>query len=181
MSFSFSGRHMEIGGALTERAKGACEALAQKYGIEFIDTNIVMKKDGYRFCADISVRTNTGNSYFASDQADDPVVSFELTLQKIDQQIQKKKRDARSAHTREKIAEMLERDNSFEDIDDGEEDAPIIIAQILDDLPVLSVSDAAKYLNDKRHVFVFENISNHSVNVVYTRTDGNIGWIDYKK
>ena len=180
MSFSFSGRHMEVGESLATRAQTACESLAQKYGIEFIDVNIVMKKDGYLFHSDITVKTNTGNSYFAGDKADDPNVSFDVTLQKIDLQIQKKKKSFKGC--KERIAEIAERDNSFQSaMAAGEEAGPMIIAQILDDIPLLSVSDAAKRLNDKLHVFVFENISNNAVNVVYTREDGNIGWIDYKQ
>ncbi|MDR2781225.1 MAG: HPF/RaiA family ribosome-associated protein [Holosporaceae bacterium] len=176
MSFSFSGRHMEIGESLTSKAKEACEALANKYGVEFISANVVMKKDGYLFCCDISVKTSCGNSYYASNEADDPKISFDVTLQKIDQQMQKKKKSERcSCKCRLEINNF---DNSLDE--QLEENSAIIIAEILEDLPLLSVSDAAKRLNEKTKVFVFENISNNAVNVVYIRPDENIGWIDYK-
>ena len=65
--------------------------------------------------------------------------------------------------------------------DSGEESASrIIIAEIIDELAIMSVSEAADHLSEKRHVFVFKNISNDAVNVVYLREDGNVGWIDYK-
>lgn len=174
MNFSFSGRHMDIGESLTNKAREDCENLAQKYGTEFIDANIVMKKDGYLFYTDISVKTATGNSYHAGEQADSPHVSFEITLQKINLQMQKKKKMSRD---KTRIVEAMEYDNSYEE---SAGNHPVIIAEILDGLPIMSVNEASQQLNDKRKVFVFSNVSNDAVNVVYLREDGNIGWIDYK-
>ncbi|MDR1560925.1 MAG: HPF/RaiA family ribosome-associated protein [Holosporaceae bacterium] len=173
MKFSFAGRHMEIGESLTKRAKDACVSIANKYDVEFIDVSIVMKKDGYLFYCDISIKTNSGCAYHASNDADDPNASFDITLQKIEQQIQRKKKGSRCSCKTPRV-EINNFDNSLE------EKGPLIIAEILDDLPLLSVSDAAKRLNEKIRIFIFENISNNAVNVVYAKTDGNIGWIDYK-
>jgi ribosome-associated translation inhibitor RaiA len=174
MSFSFYGSHMEVGESLTNKAKEACDVLANKYGVEFINVNITMKKDGYLFCCDISVKTSNGSSYYASNEADDPRVSFDITLQRIDLQMQKKKKVERTP-CRNRL-EINCFDNSLEE----QEDAPMIIAEILDDLPLLSVSDAAKHLDENTKVFIFKNISNSAVNVVYIRSDKNIGWLDYK-
>ena len=173
MNFSFSGRHMEIGESLTQKAKSSFEKLAAKYRVEFLDANVVMKKDAYRFVTDITIKTNTGNSYFVTDVADDPKISFEMTLQKLEQQFQKKRKNCKS----NKKVEY----NTFDSpVSESDEDAPMIVAEILDDLPLMSVSEAAKRLDKDHHVFIFENISNSAVNVVYWRNDGNIGWLDYK-
>lgn len=173
MNFSFSGRHMEIGDSLTKRAQEACNALARKYNVNFIDVNIVMKKETYLYRCDVAIKSQIGNSYYASDEADDPVTSFLLTLQKIDLQIRKKKKSSRTTSKDQKV-EIISYDNSLM------EENPVIIAEMLDDLPLLSVSEATKRLNDNKRVFIFENISNNAVNVVYKRDDGNFGWIDYK-
>lgn len=174
MNFSFSGRHMEIGESLTQKAKTACEKLEKKYHVEFLDANIVMKKESYLFTTDMTIKTNTGNSYFVVYSAEDPVVSFEVAVQKLEQQFQKKRKPC-------KCGRKVER-NTFDNpvSDESEEKVPMIIAEILDDLPLMSVSEAAKRLDDNQHVFIFENISNSAVNVVYWRNDGNIGWLDYK-
>lgn len=173
MNFSFSGRHMEIGESLTQKAKIAYEKLATKYRVEILDANIVMKKDAHLFITDMTVKTSTGNSYFVTDSAEEPIVSFEITLQKLEQQFQKKRKNSKG----NKKVEYNTFDNP---VPESEEDAPMIIAEILDDLPLMSVSEAAKRLDKNRHVFIFENISNSAVNVVYWRNDGNIGWLDYK-
>ncbi len=177
MNFSFAGRHMEIGTALTSRAKKDCLALAEKYGTEFIDVNIVMKKETYLFHCDMSLKAKSGNVYHATNESDDPTTSFLGALQKADQQMRKKKKMVSRNSHKDCSAEFNEYDNSMK----SEEKTQVIIAEILDDLPLMSVSEAANKLNDERKVFIFENISNSSVNVVYIRTDGNIGWIDYKQ
>ena len=125
------------------------------------------------FTTDMTVKTNTGNSYFVVNSADDPIVSFEIALQKLEQQFQKKKKSGKSS-------KKVERNTFDNPVSESEESAPMIIAEILDDLPLMSVSEAAKRLDENQHVFIFENISNSAVNVVYWRNDGNIGWLDYK-
>ncbi|GHT97171.1 ribosomal subunit interface protein [Alphaproteobacteria bacterium] len=176
MNFSFSGRHMEVGATLSNRAKDACIALANKYGVEFIDLSIVMGKDSYLFVCDISAKTSTGNSYIVSHSANDPVVCFEGALQKVDLQMRKKKKNGRCSSCKDSEVEMNVYDNSLKD----EENVPVIVAEVLNDLPLISVSDAATLLKANKRVLVFENISSKTVNVVYRRDDGNIGWIDYK-
>ncbi len=173
MNFSFSGRHMEIGESLTQKAREVCEKLAKKYRVEFLDANIVMKKESYLFTTDMTIKTNTGNSYFVVNSAEDPIVSFEIAVQKLEQQFQKKKKPG-------KCNRKVEINTFDNPVSESEENAPMIVAEILDDLPLMSVSEAAKRLNENQHVFIFENISNSAVNVVYWRNDGNIGWLDYK-
>lgn len=184
MNFSISGRRMEIGESLTSRAEEACKALAKKYEAEFLDANIVMKKENHLFYTDISIKGASGSTYQSSDSAADPVDSFQNALQKIESQIRKKKKDHRCFGRSEREAapsgvELNCYDNSFEESRGGE-DHPMIIAEILDDLPLMSVSEATKKLNEHQRVFIFENIANNAVNVVYMREDGNFGWIDYK-
>ncbi|MDR1334865.1 MAG: HPF/RaiA family ribosome-associated protein [Holosporaceae bacterium] len=181
MKFSFSGRHMEIGETLTNKAKQDCIELAQKYAKEFIDVNIVMKKDNHIFTSNMDVKTKSKDAYHASNSANDPRISFDGVLQKIEQQIAKRKCSHCSNHARK--MEMIELDNSFinESVTkDGTAGDNPIIAEILDDLPLLSVSDAASCLNHKIRVLVFKNVTTEAVNVVYVRDDQNIGWIDYK-
>ena len=175
MIFSFSGRHMDVGESLTNKAREDCENLAKKYGTGFIEANIVMSKDGHMFITDISVKTESGNSYRASEQADDPKVSFEITLQKINLQMQKKKKS--SKENKEKM-QFVDAGNIHDNCDCCS-DHPMIIAEILDDLPLMSVNEAAEHLSKDKKIFVFANISTNAVNVVYLRDDGNIGWIDY--
>ncbi|MDR3186967.1 MAG: ribosome-associated translation inhibitor RaiA [Holosporaceae bacterium] len=95
MKFSFSGRHVDIGDALTSYAEKACSSLAAKYGTAFIEASIVMKKEGYLFHCDISIKTSSGEAHHSGSDADSPYASFDVALQKVDQQIRKKKKTNR--------------------------------------------------------------------------------------
>lgn len=176
MNFSFSGRHMDVGESLTQKTKEAFERLETKYRMEFLDVNIVMNKENRMFITDITAKTSTGDSYYVTNSADDPKVSVDLTLEKMEQQFHRKKKACKGCN---KKVEYNSFENPVSESDSGR-DAPMIIAEVLDDLPLMSVSEASDRLSGDRKVFVFENISNSAVNVVYLRNDGNVGWIDYK-
>ena len=56
---------------------------------------------------------------------------------------------------------------------------PVVIAESLDGLKEMSVSHAVKELDVTRgHVVVFRHSGDGRPNIVYRRSDGNIGWID---
>jgi ribosome hibernation promoting factor len=62
---------------------------------------------------------------------------------------------------------------------DGTEGAPAVIAEMSTDLPHLTVGEAAMRLDlAEAAVLLFRNRSHGELNLVYRRTDGNIGWID---
>lgn len=179
MNFSFSGRHMEIGESLTSKAEKACKDLEKKYEAYFMDVNVVMKKENYTFCTDISVKVSSGVTYQAGDSSSEPVESFQKALQKIEAQIRKRKKNYKGGGKEiSRGVEINSYDNSLEECQ--KKSQPMIIAEILDDLPLMSVSEATQKLSDERRVFIFENLSNNAVNVVYMREDGNFGWLDYK-
>jgi hypothetical protein len=55
----------------------------------------------------------------------------------------------------------------------------VIIAESTTALPRLSVSDAVMQLDmTGAPVMVFRHASHGRINLVYRRSDGNIGWID---
>ena len=82
---------MEIGESLITQTEETFENL-WKNDTEFLDVNIVMKKENHLFYTDIAVKSCASNTYQASDNVDDPVGSFLSALPKIDVQIWKKKK-----------------------------------------------------------------------------------------
>ena len=60
-----------------------------------------------------------------------------------------------------------------------EDFAPVTIAESSKQIRTQSVADAVMQLDlTDEPIIVFTNASNDQVNVVYRRSDGNIGWID---
>ena len=189
MNFSFTGRHVKIGESLTKSAKESIEKLAQKYKMVLIDVVITMRKESWLYVTDISLKSDSGAVCFVSSDADDPRRSFELTFRRLEQQFVKKMKDAQVPNAKKTDFEDFDY-NDFSDCTcfvptsgekaEDNENAPMIIAEVLDDIPLMSVSEASQKLNKDRPAFIFENIANSAVNVVYLRNDGNIGWLDYK-
>jgi hypothetical protein len=59
--------------------------------------------------------------------------------------------------------------------------APAVIAEMSTELPSLTVGEAAMRMDlAEAPVLLFRNRSHGELNLVYRRTDGNIGWIDPK-
>jgi hypothetical protein len=57
--------------------------------------------------------------------------------------------------------------------------APAVIAEMSTELPSLTVGEAAMRMDlAEAPVLLFRNRSHGELNLVYRRTDGNIGWID---
>lgn len=175
MSFSFSGRHMEVGAALTHHAAEACDRLSQKYSDAFTDVCIVITKDSFQFITDLSVKMENGWSFYAKADSKEPYASFDAALQKISTQIKKAKDKENRSKMREdvKIADCL--------TEQEHEDGPMIISEYISEMPFMSVAEAANLLlKDSKEVFLFKNKLTKLVNAVYLRKDGNIGWLDYK-
>ena len=63
-----------------------------------------------------------------------------------------------------------------------EEDEPVIIAESEEKIKVLSVSEAIMLMNlNDEIVYFFKNIKTNRLNILFRRSDGNIGWLDPKK
>ena len=173
MSFSFSGRHMSVGSALTHHAAEACESLAAKYNDELIDVNIVMTKDAALFVTDLSVKFGHGESFYAKAEEREPYASFDAALRKITTQV-KKFKSICDSNRNEKI-------EIKEDEEPSDESEFSIISELVVELPVISVAEAANRLvKEDKEVVMFRNKMTNAVNSVYKRRDGNVVWIDCK-
>jgi hypothetical protein len=66
--------------------------------------------------------------------------------------------------------------------EEAEEDvggAPAVIAEMSTEVPNLTVGEAVMRMDlAAAPVLLFRNRSHGELNIVYRRTDGNIGWID---
>jgi hypothetical protein len=62
---------------------------------------------------------------------------------------------------------------------DSANGAPAVIAEMITELPSLTVGEAAMRMDlAEAPMLLFRNRSHGELNLVYRRADGNIGWID---
>ena len=65
------------------------------------------------------------------------------------------------------------------EVEDVPEAAPAVIAELTAVIPTLSVSEAVMRFDLAAvPVLMFRNSAHGGYNIIYRRTDGNIGWID---
>jgi hypothetical protein len=78
------------------------------------------------------------------------------------------------------VAETEGDDAEGDDAESGDVNgAPAVIAEMSTELPSLTVGEAAMRMDlAEAPVLLFRNRSHGELNLVYRRTDGNIGWID---
>ena len=59
---------------------------------------------------------------------------------------------------------------------------PVIIAESEEIIRTLSVSEALMFMNlNEKQTYFFKNASTKRLNILFKRSDGNIGWLDPKK
>lgn len=185
MTLRISGKHMDIGEAFRVRIDGRIGDIVGKYFDGGFSGHVTVERNGSRFTADCMIGLDTGITLQATGQAQEPQAAFEVAADRIEKRLRRYKRRLKShgaPGNGAAIEDMTYRVVSpvaDEDEEVAEDYAPAIVAETRLPLKKMNVAAAVIELDTKDSpVFVFRNIGNDQVNVVYRRPDGNIGWID---
>ena len=184
MSLRISGKHMEIGDAFRTRIEERIGDVVEKYFDGGFSGKVTVEKANSRFVADCVVHLDTGQILQATGQAQDAISAFEAASERVEKRLRRYKRRLKSHHagTREVEEDIAYRVVAA--IDENEEEvpedyAPAIVAESNMSLRTMTVASAVLQLDmTDNPVVVFRNAGNDHVNVVYRRSDGNIGWVD---
>ncbi|MDP3897119.1 MAG: ribosome-associated translation inhibitor RaiA [Mesorhizobium sp.] len=189
MNLRISGKHMEIGDAFRLRIEERIRDAVGKYFDRGFSGHVTVEKSGSRYTADCAVHLDSGMMLQAAGQAQDPQLAFEAAAERIEKRLRRYKRRLKSHNavspsaTAEEAAMAYRVIESFPD-EDVEEDfpedfSPAIVAESVLAVRTMSVASAVIELDAKDSpVFVFRNAGSEELNIVYRRSDGNIGWID---
>jgi len=190
MTLRISGKQMEIGDAFRERIDDRIKAAIDKYFDGGFSGHVTVEKSGSRFTADCLVRLDTGIVLQATGQAQDPLGSFEGAAERIEKRLRRYKRRLKSHDNGPDPMAGLEAGLDTldyrvmspvadEDEEVPEDYAPAVVAETTLSLRTMSVANAVIELDMRDNpVLVFRNAGSSNVNIVYRRSDGNIGWID---
>lgn len=183
MALRISGKSMDVGDALTERAQTRIEDGVSKYFDGGYDGHLTFEREGGVFNSDIVIHLDTGVILRAHAKAGDATSAFEEMAEHIETRLRRYKRKLKShrrkAHEADMTAQayVLAASDSHEELE--EDYSPPIIAESLANLRTMSVGEAVMELDlSQSDVQVFLHAGHGGMNVVYRRTDGNIGWID---
>ena len=192
MTLRIAGKSISVGEALRGRLSERTDEVLRKYFDGNYSGHITLSKDGFGFRTDCALHLDSGITLEAESNAADAYASADAALLMIEKRLRRyksrlKDRSARKAHAAsEALAGMATLDASSYVIEapaSGEEEVtgynPVIIAEATTSLKRLSVSEAVMELDlTGAACLVFQHGSSGRVNIIYRRSDGNIGWID---
>lgn len=185
MRIQINGKHIDVGDALSSHVENRLNDSVGKYSERPVEANVTFSKDRHEFLCDVSVHLSTGMKAQARGRRDDIYDSFEQAIDHLETQLRRYKRRLKDHHKDriDPIETIGAPSYVLAATPPAEEDEPdlrpVIIAEMETIIQTLSVGEAVMQMELTGAEFlVFQNAANDRVNVVHTRDDGNIGWID---
>lgn len=187
MRIQVSGKHIDVGEALTTHVEDRVAEVMGKYAERPVEAVVIFSRDRHEYIADSSVHLSTGLSVQAKARAGEVYASFEGAMDRMEKQLRRYKRRLKDHHRdREQPIEAMDASSYILAGGDDGLDAvepetlqPVIVAEMETRVQHLSVGEAVMQMElAGAPLLVFRNTAHGGVNVVYTREDGNIGWID---
>ncbi|HEY0275245.1 MAG TPA: ribosome-associated translation inhibitor RaiA [Paenirhodobacter sp.] len=188
MRYQISGKQLDIGEALQNHVKTELGATVDKYMQRPTDATIVFSKNAHEFACEATVHLSTGLTASASGKAVEIYAAFDACREKMDKQLRRHKRRLKD-HSRERsqpvefaaadLYVLAADEDESEGEGDGDSLAPVIVAEMETRVPTCSVGEAVLQMElSGKPLLVFRNEKHGGVNVVYSRDDGHVGWID---
>jgi len=190
MRIQVAGRQMDVGEALRTRIETELSSGVGKYFNRATDAVVTVAKNGGAGVeVDCTVHLASGISLQAEGHGGDAHSAFGDAMSKLEKRVRRYKRRLRNHHADHKsplpaedaAAYVLAPSPDEGDADEAAEaePAPLVIAETTVPVRTMSVSTAVMQLDlSSTPVVMFRNAANGSLNVVYRRADGNVGWID---
>jgi ribosomal subunit interface protein len=195
MQLSVTGKQTEIGEALRRHIEGSLGSILDKYFKTAIEAHVIVSKEAHLSRAEISIHIGRGIVVNARAAASDAYLAFDAAAERLAKQLRRYKRRLRDHHAKGRepagageramdyvLAPIGEEEPEGEEAETGNVNgAPAVIAEMSTELPSLTVGEAAMRMDlAEAPVLLFRNRSHGELNLVFRRTDGNIGWIDPK-
>ncbi len=186
MQLSVHGKQINIGDALRGHVEDSLPAIVTKYFENPTDAHVTITREGKGIKADISVHVGKGIIVQSHASSEDAYAAFDSAAVHIAKRLRRYKRRLRDHHRgREESPSSVEvqqfvLDPQLEaDETQPVEDQPLIVAEMATQIERLTVSEAVMRMDlSGQPALLFHNSASDAINLVYLRSDGNIGWID---
>ncbi len=191
MHVTVAGKQVETGDALKTHVRDGLDAITRKYFDHALEANVTFHRSRALFACDINLKAGRGLAIRAEGEGPDAHRAFEEAAEHLAKRLRRYRRrvneHARSFAPERGTPDGLER--VIEITAEGEEgedalagngaDHGAIIAEHPAEIALLTVGEAVMRM-DLGHVpvLMFRNKATRSLNVVYRRGDGHVGWID---
>lgn len=193
MQVTVQGKQIDVGDALRSHVIDKIEELNGKYFNHANFATVTFSKEGHGnplIKSHISINVGKNIMVIADDQNNDPYNAFDSAADKVAKQMRRYKKKLRDHHQRKeqtpeeeilKARDYILASEASNSNDEAEEsaDEPLVIAEMTTDIETLTVSEAVMRMDlSGENAMMFRNQKSDGLNVIYRRSDGNIGWID---
>ena len=191
MEIRVAGHQVETGEALQRHVRERLSGIAERYFSRAISARVTFGKGphDHAFVCDIVAHVMHGVILKGSGRAADAHPAFDQAAERVERQL---RRYVGRLKDRQVVAEPaaldeLPADAGYTVFDAGPDDVepsdhPAVIAETRVDIPDASVSDAVMLLDLRNtNALLFRNSGTGTLNMVYRRGDGTIGWVEPKR
>jgi ribosomal subunit interface protein len=186
MQIQIFSKGIDVSTPLRNRITGRLEEMIDKYIHREGEAQVSVSKEGSGFKTVCSIHLPSGATMEGQGMASDAYAASNEALEHIEKRLRRYKRRLKD-HSKQAKAKngtmfVLENpitDNSEDDMEYNGNTEPLVIAEKSSKIRTLTPGMAAFELGlADNGVVVFNNARHGGLNVVFKRSDGNIGWID---
>lgn len=187
MQLSVKGKQLDVGDALRTHVDESLSRILGKYFGNALEVTVTLSRDAHLYCAVISAHVGRGIQLEARGEANEPYPAFDGAADRLSKRLRRYKRRLRDHNSKAAEAASLPARQyilAAEDQDESDEESqvngqPAVVAEMTTDIPMLTVSEAVMRMDlANLPAMMFRNSAHGGLNMIYQRSDGNIGWID---
>ncbi len=196
MQINVSGKQVDLSDSLRTRVQSNLDMIAAKYFDHALEAHVTFGRARSFFTCDINVHAGRGLTLRGEGEAGDANSAFDDAAEHIATRLRRYRRRVNDHHRDLAGRERPQAARAYILRAEPEEDTPAqadgqngasttaatfatVIAETQTEISHLSVSDAVMRMDlADQTVLMFRNSTTGAFNVVYRRSDGNIGWID---
>ena len=191
MQITVSGKQVELSDALRTRVSDHLDLISNKYFDHALEAHVTFSRARSFFTCDINVHAGRGLTLRGEGEAADANSAFDDAAEHIAKRLRRYRRrvneHARDTANRERPEAarqyiLRQEDNAAAPAANGGAEVvayATVVAEQLTEISLLSVGEAVMRMDlADQPVLMFRNSTSGELNVVYRRSDGNVGWID---
>ena len=186
MALRVSGKNIDLGEALRTKMVERITGVVAKFFSGTMSGHLTVTQEGTGFLTDCILHLSSGVDVQAHAMAYDAYLSADKLADIIEKRLRRYKqrlKDHAPQNGNSRIVEVpsyvIKSPENEEDELEGTEFHPVVIAETKRNMKTIPVSEAVLELDMTGvSVLVFRHAGSGRVNLVYRRSDGNIGWVD---
>ncbi len=188
MQITVSGKQVELSDALRTRVADSLARITGKYFDHALEAQVLFGRARSFFTCDINMHAGRGISLRAEGEAADANAAFDDAAEHIAKRLRRYRRRVND-HARD-LVHRADPESGRQYVLRPEEPAAdeelvvagnfaTVVAEKVTEISQLSVSEAVMRMDlADQPVLMFRNSASAELNVIYRRSDGNIGWIE---